>query len=113
MSELVLLIVIVAMIAWQIKTVSSRKAEIRLRAHKDFEVGYMPTIEELQNRLSESELQYEELEHTYWVHIGVFVGIAAQLYWNIWYVSIAIALFTIFVGVKFLSSNPFTSKIAN
>lgn len=66
-----------------------------------------------QDRLGESEIMYEDLEETYYVHISVLVGLAAQLYWDTWYISVAIGLLVAFMSLKFLALKPFTNGVSD
>lgn len=87
------------------------RTEIKARTNKEFDDEIELTNDDLKARLSEVELMYEELEQTYWEHIGALVGIASYFYWQNWYISFGVAILLIFVGGKYLSIKPFKSGI--
>ena len=112
MEELTLLLIVLGAFVWQAKIVHQQRSKIKERANEEFEKDIDPTIDELQSRLGESELQYESLEDTYWLHIGMFSGVASHLYWHHWYISIPIAISIWVVGGNYLTLKPFASGIA-
>ena len=112
MEVLILLLIVLGAFGWQAKIVHQQRSEIKKRANEEYEKEVELTINELQSRLGESELKYESLEDTYWLHIGMFSGVASHLYWHLWYISIPIAILIWVVGVNYLTLRPFVSGIA-
>ena len=110
-GEIFICIIVVYLMVRQARHVIKIKKDIKRRANREFESDCQPTIEELESRLGESEVMYENLESSYWAHISVLVGIVSYLYWYVWYISLPIAVLLWVVGVKFLSVKPFTASV--
>ena len=72
----------------------------------------MDTEEHLE-KVAELELQYEDLEQKYYLHICALIGIILHLYLGNWLVTIIfpLAVFTIFW--KYLAKRPFTSNVGS
>ena len=107
-TGIVIFLVVAAIIHGFIKTKKYRE-NIKTIANKEYENEIEATIEELEDRLSDSQIMYEELEQDYWIHIGLLLGAISHSYCHTWYISIAIGLFIMFFGVKFLSLRPFST----
>ena len=105
-------VVIFALIR-QVLDTAKRRKQIKDRANRDFEADGEIPRGELDNRLSEMESMYEDLEQTYWAHISALVGIASYAHWHIWYISVSIFVALAIVGTQFLSLKPFTTGIAD
>ena len=91
----------------EITNTVKRRRKIKERATRESKIGL--TRDELENRLGESELMYEELEKSYWLHIGILVGVCVQLYLHNWYISVISSVVAIILGYKYLTIRPFTS----
>ena len=112
-EEVILLsLFIVAFVLDFIKSKKYRK-EVKERANREWSDGIELTADELEERLSETELMYENLEETYWMHIGLLAGFFSYLYWHVWYVSILIFLVVGFGGSRCLAIRPFSNGIAD
>ncbi len=112
-EEVILLsLFILAFILDFFKSKKYRK-EIKERANREWSEEIELTADELEERLSETELMYENLEETYWMHIGLLVGFLSYLYWHVWYVSLLIFVVVAFGGSRYLAIRPFTSGIAD
>ena len=105
-----ILLILISIIVHARKT-SKIKARIKAQANEDYERATEIPKEELQRRLGEADLMYEELEKTYWVHLGIAIGMASYFYWHIWYLSLGIGLLIVFIGDNCLSIKPFVSGI--
>ena len=105
------LVFIVILFVYDVRKISQRRLQIKVRANKEFDEETELTIEELESRIGEAELMYEDLEQTYWMHVSAFIGISTYFYWHLWYASVAIAAATAFIGYKYLSVKPFTTSI--
>jgi hypothetical protein len=111
LTEGVLLIIIILFsIIFSGINASKVRAKIKARAIHEYKIENELTQDELESRLLEAEIMYEDLEQTYWVHVGVLIGVALYFCWHIWYLSIAISVLIIFVGDKYLSIKPFKSS---
>lgn len=111
-SGLFILVVIIAIVFSARKTAQQR-AKIKERVNREYDQEIKFSTDELESRLGESELMYEDLEQTYWVHVGALVAIATYFYWHVWYLSTAVGIGLIFVGYKYLSLRPFTTGVAD
>ena len=109
-SGLIILVGIIA-IVFSARKNAKHRAIIKERANRDYEQENELSQDELETRLSESELMYEHLEETHWLSVGLLVGIATYFYWHIWYVSVAIGIGLIIIGSKYLSLHPFTTGV--
>lgn len=105
---LVVLVVLGAMFFDFMKTKKHRN-RIKERDKKEFEGKIELSADELESRLGESELLYEDLEQTYWVQAGLLLGICSYLYWHVWYVSIISGVGVAFVGWKYIALRPFSN----
>lgn len=92
------------------KTAKIRRAN-KERVNREFHSEVELTAEEHQSRIGEIELMYEDLEETYWAHIGALCAIIAHLYWHNWYATVLMGVSIIFIGYKFLTIRPFTTGI--
>ena len=113
LAEALLILIIIISLAYLTRKVKQQRGRIKERVNREFNQGIELSTDELENRLGELELMYENLEETYWAHIGVLVGISTYLYWHVWYVSIAIGVGLILIGCKFLSIRPFITGVAD
>ena len=107
----IFIIIVLVSLIYSARSASKIKAKLKARANKEYDSEAELTNDELKSRLGEAEVMYEELEQTYWVHIGVLVGIVSYFYWHVWYLSISISVMLIFVGDKYLSIKPFKSGV--
>lgn len=105
---LFVLLIIIAVI-YDARKVKQHRDRIKERVAREFSQEIELSVDELQSRLGESELMYENLEETHWVHVGLLVGTATYFYWHNWYISIAMGVSLIFIGYKFLCFRPFTT----
>lgn len=87
------------------------RKRIKESANREYNEEIELSLDELESRLNQSELMYEDLEQTYWVHVSTLIGICSYLYWHSWYISIAIGVGLIFLGVKYLAIRPFTTGV--
>ena len=109
--DAVFIVFFVTSIIYQGRRCSKIRAEIKARANKEYDEEIDLTKAELESRLGEAELMYEELEETHWTHIALWAGFASYFYWQNWYISLGIFVFLFFVGDKYLSIKPFKSNI--
>ncbi len=86
---------------------------IRERAQREYEEAIELTVEELESRLGESELLYEDFEQTHWMTVGLLLGICSYIYWHVWYLSVAISVSVVFIGWKYIAIRPFTTDSVN
>lgn len=105
-----ILLVIVALII-SARNTATKRAKIKEQVNREYDEEVELTRDELESRLGEAEILYEDLEQTYWVHVGVLIGIATYFYGHIWYLSVAIGVGVIIVGYKFLSLKPFSTAM--
>ena len=87
-----------------------QRALLKKRSNEEFEADNLDN-EYYTKRLSESEFMYEDLEETYYMHISLLVGLAVQLYWGVWYISLAVGISLAVIGIKFLALKPFLNSI--
>jgi hypothetical protein len=111
-SGLFILAVIIALLHHARKTAIQRN-KIKERINREYDQEIELSTDELKSRLGESELMYEDLEQSFWVHVGVLIAVATYFYWHFWYISLVIGPSIIFVGYKYLSLRPFTTGIAD
>jgi len=71
----------------------------------------MKIEEEYLEKISELELQYEELEQDYFLHISFLFGFILQLYLGLWLISIFLPLSFYIVAWKCFAKKPFTSNV--
>ena len=107
---LFVIIMLVAFVYFARKTRKTR-SEIKERANKDYDSEEELPNDELESRLGEAILMYEELEERYWAHIGFLAGLASYYYWDVWYLSFGIGILLMLVGHQYLSIRPFRSGI--
>jgi len=105
------ILLIIILFIFDIRKVKHHRDEIKERVNREFDQEIVLSVDELESRLGESEIMYENLEETYWVHVGLLVGMATYLHWYNWYVSIAIGVGVIFIGYKFLCIRPFKTGV--
>ena len=113
LSEILFFIFTVVLTAFNIKKSKNRRKTIRDRVQREFDEEVELSSEELESRLGESELMYEDLEQTHWVTVGILLSFCSYLYWHVWYVSIAIGVCVVFVGWKYIAIRPFTTGIVD
>jgi hypothetical protein len=101
--------IILIMLFISAKNSSKVRARIKAQANADYDNEIELSTEELESRLGEANLIYEELEQTYWLHISIAIGIASYFYWHVWYLSLGIGLALVFIGDTYLSIKPFKS----
>lgn len=94
-----------------VKHTRKRKNEIKQRANLEYNNDITISAEELERRLSESELMYQDLEETYWIQSSLLIGLCTYLYWGIWYISLIVCMAIAFIGFKFLSLKPFSTSL--
>lgn len=103
--------IVLLSLIYSARKASIARGKIKDQANKDYDCDVELTATELKERLGEAEIMYEELEKTYWIHVGVLVGLSSYFYLHNWYLSIGVSLLLMIVGEKFLSIKPFKSGI--
>ena len=64
--------------------------------------------ETYEDKISELELKYENLESIAWIVFSVLVAVLAHQEWSNWIVTISLAAGVYFVGWKYIAERPFT-----
>jgi hypothetical protein len=113
LEDWILIILVVVALIYSARKTAVQKSIIKKRANHEINKKIDLTQEEFEIRLGKAELMYENLEQSYWAHVGLLVGIISYLYWHVWYLSLVIGVTLMFIGYKFLSFKPFTSGVAD
>jgi hypothetical protein len=93
------------------RRISKIRSKIKAGANKECDAEIELTNDELEIRLGEADLMYEELEQTYWAHTSALIGIASYFYWHNGYLSLGASVLLALLGDKYLSIKPFKSGI--
>lgn len=108
-------IVLLLIVAWALissaKNTAKQRARIKERANHEYDGETEISADELESRLDDAEIMYEDLEQTYWVHVSVLIGLCTYFYWHIWYVSLGLGMGLAYIGCKFLSVKPFSTAV--
>ena len=112
LSGLLLAIIVIGLFIHDALKMKKRRAQIKERANSENNAEHL-SQEYYRERLSESELMYEDLEETYFIHIALLIGLAVQLYWKLWYFSIAAVAVVAILGIKYLATKPFSHGISD
>ncbi|WP_193164863.1 hypothetical protein [Microbulbifer hainanensis] len=67
--------------------------------------------EVLEDRISELEMKYEQLEQSCYILFAILVGIFAHQGWHNWFITIFAAAASYVVGWKYVAEKPFTNDI--
>ena len=113
MTEIVVVSFIFVCFVYQAKTVAKHRRKLRDRANENFRSEIELSTDELESRVFEVELMYEELEGTYWAHVSALAGALSYLYWDIWYLSLIVFILLWFIGERFLTLKPFKMGITD
>ena len=105
------ILVVIILILFSARKTAQQRAKVKERVNREYDQEIELSTEELESRLGEAELMYEDLEKTYWGSVGVLVAIATYSYWHTWYISLTIGISLIVVGRKYLSLKPFTTNM--
>ena len=111
LEGLLFIAAIVVGLLMQVRDTAARRGMLKQRTNQEFSEEIEISRDELETRLGHSELMYEELEKTYWMHVSALAAISTHLYWHNWYVSLAMFAALAIIGVTFLSLKPFTTSI--
>ncbi|RHW76805.1 hypothetical protein [Colwellia sp. RSH04] len=110
-ADVLLVLIILVTFLYFARKARKTRSEIKKCANQDYESEEELSNDELDRRLCEAKLMYEELEERYWGHIGFLAGLASYYYWDIWYLSFGIGILLMLVGHQYLSIKPFRSGI--
>lgn len=108
-EALIFICVAVASLGYSAYRTKRERTRIKERANREYQDEHEPTRDEIESRLLEAELMYEDLEENYWLQMGLLLSIGSYLYWNLWYISAGIGVGIVWIGYKFLSVRPFTT----
>ncbi|MBU1369062.1 MAG: hypothetical protein KKE62_18825 [Proteobacteria bacterium] len=108
---LIIIAVIIVGIYCNVRFTAKQRSLIKKRSNWEYEKEIELTKDELESRLGEAEIMYEDLEEQYWTDVALLVGIMSYLYWHIWYISLLITLIIGFTGIKYLTIRPFKTGI--
>ena len=108
---IILLLIVIWALASAVRNTAKQKAMIKARTNNEYDNDIELTTDELQNRLGDSEIMYEDLEQKYWVHVSVLIALCTYFYSHVWYLSIGIGILLTFIGCKFLSVRPFSTAV--
>jgi hypothetical protein len=111
LMELLFIAAIFVALLMEARKMATRRGKLKQRSNQEFDQEIEISRDELELRLGESELMYEDLESTYWMHVSALVAISTHLYWHNWYLSLAMFAALAIIGVTFLSLKPFTTSI--
>ena len=101
----------IILIFYSARKTALQRTKIKNRINLEYEQEIELSTDELESRLSDAELMYEDLEESYWEHTGFLVALATYFYWHIWYLSLVIGIGLIIVGRIYLSLKPFTTNM--
>ena len=110
LTGLIFVIIVIGLFIHDAVKTKKRRAYIKERANAEYNSDNLGQ-EYYRERLGESELMYEDLEETYYMHIALLIGIAVHLYWDVWYLSILVVVLVAFLGIKFLATRPFSHGV--
>jgi len=105
------IILVIITLLLHARKIAIQRNKIKERTNREYDQEIELSTDELESRLGESELMYEDLEQTYWMHVGILIAIATYFYWHFWYISLVVGPTIIFVGYKYLSLKPFTTNL--
>lgn len=92
---------------------ASAKQKIKKRANEEYVSSKNINTEDLQKRLAESELMYEELERERVIVFAFLAGLLSLHTLNEWYWALLSAVIAGVLADKYLSVKPFTNDISD
>jgi hypothetical protein len=108
-SELVVVLAALILMFYGAYRTRSARKKIKEQANRDFHEKL--NRDQLESRLSESELMYENLEIDYWIMVSLFVGVCTYLYWHVWYISVPATIGLAWLGTQYFAAKPFSTGI--